>query len=126
MSAAAGASVASSGGGDTGGVLDWPTIRQDLTSGIKIPSHSNFARTFEIDTIESDKLFVWPMNAARKPKVRSRPVFRRDFETVLAHWNDYHSAVGFKIPTRNNSSCLGIIAYVLDLLESSTEQKEKA
>ncbi|MGI4830269.1 MAG: hypothetical protein ACRYFU_19005 [Janthinobacterium lividum] len=106
--------------------LDWPTIRQHLTSGIKISSHSNPARTFEIDKIESDKLFVWPMNAARKPQARSRPVSRHDFETVLAHWNDYHSAVGFEIPTRNNSYCLGIITYVLERLQSSTEQKEKA
>ena len=108
------------------GTLEWSTIRQHLTSGLKIASHSNSARNFEIDKIEFDRLFVWPMNATRKPKARSRPVSRHDFETVLAHWNDYHSAFGFKIPTRNNSYCLGIIAYVLDRLESSTEQKEKA
>ena len=106
--------------------LDWTTIREHLVSGVKIPSHSNPARIFEVDKIEFDRVFVWPMNAARKPEQRSRPVHRRDFETVLLHWNDYHSAAGFVIPTWNNTYCMGIIAYVLDRLGSSTEQKEKA
>lgn len=110
----------------TPSTIDWSTIRRHLAPGIHIPSHFNSNLTFEIDRIESDKIFVWPMKGVRSPEQRSRPVTRRDFEIVLQHWNDYHSSTGFNIPTWNNTYRLGIIAYVLDRREGSLDREGAA
>lgn len=105
--------------------FDWSTIRRHLIAGLKIPSNSNPNRTFEIDRVESDKIFVWPMKCCGRPAQRSRLVSRGDFEIVVQHWNDYHSASGIAIPTWNNSYCLAIIAYVLEQLEGNPTTKRQ-
>jgi hypothetical protein len=103
--------------------LDWSLIQRHLTTGLSIPSYNRTGRNkgemFEVDRVESDKIFVWPFQVSRNPRSRSRSrsVRREDFETVLRHWNDYHSADGFNIPTWNNSYCLAIICYVLEQTE---------
>lgn len=103
--------------------IDWSTIRQHLAPGLRIPSHSSPDRTFEIERIEAEKLYVWPINAARSPKQLPRRVPRHDFEIVLDHWDAYHSAAGFTIPTQNNTYCLGIIAHVLRNLEANPHRE---
>jgi len=104
--------------------LNWDAIQRHLRPGMMIPSHNRSGRnadqSFEIDRIDVDKFFVWPFAATRSSNQRSRPVRRKDIETVLEYWNAYHSAAGCNIPTFNNSYCLAVIAYVLRELERSS------
>ncbi|MGI8772031.1 MAG: hypothetical protein ACR2JE_11400 [Acidobacteriaceae bacterium] len=93
--------------------ISWDEVQRRLTPGLRIPyynlSRRNGDRTFAIDSMKPNKLYVLPFSGAL------RPLTRCNFETVAEHWDDYNAEEVDRrnIPTFHTSYALSIIAYLL-------------